>query len=355
MIEGRVTRPAGARTVGVPAAWVILHRVGRDSAGPLDSMRTRPDGGYGFRYRPSGDSTAVYFVSTNRGGVAYFTPPMREPAVRGGMAEILVYDTTSTPIPITVRGRHVIVTAPDSATAATRTIVEVYELTNDSSLTRVAGRDGFTFDAPLPPGITTISGGEGDVSSDAIRAVDGRVRVSAPLAPGPKQFSFFYQVPATADPLAFLVEQPVPAVEVLVEDPRGGVSGAGLTEVTPVQVDGRPLKRFLAQDVAPGTFTVTAPGPAGEARGLRVMLVVTAVGAAMLLAMGMAFMRKGPSMLARRRETDPEALALEIAALDARFEQVAAPTEQQRNEHFLARARLKGRLRDALAKRDGLR
>ena len=65
-------------------------------------------------------------------------------------------------------------------------------------------------------------------------------------------------------------------------------------------------------------------------------------------------LRRGPSAFAPRRSVDPEALALEIAALDARFESIAAPTEQQRAEHYLARAHLKGRLSDALAKRDGL-
>lgn len=354
-IEGRVQRPAGERTAGVAGAWVVLHRVGRDNAGPLDSMRTRPDGGYAFRYRPSGDTTAVYFVSTNRGGVAYFTPPMREPAVRGGIAEILVYDTTSAAIPITIRGRHLIVTAPDTATPDRRTVIEVYELTNDGDRTRVAAGDsGATFDAPLPPGITEVTGGEGDLSPDAFRVTNGRLRVTAPLAPGPKQFSVFYTVPATADPVAFLLEVPVPAVEVLVEDPRGSATGIGLAEVDPVQVDGRPFKRFLAQDAAPGTFSVTAPGDVPGAGGLRVMLVVTAVGAAMLLGLGMAFMRKGPHALARRRQDDPESLALEVAALDARFEQLASPSEAQRAEHYLARARLKARLRDALAKRDGL-
>jgi len=51
---------------------------------------------------------------------------------------------------------------------------------------------------------------------------------------------------------------------------------------------------------------------------------------------------------------DPEALALAVAALDAAYEAIPAPTEQQKAEHYLERARLKGRLAAALAKRDGL-
>lgn len=357
MLEGRITRPgAGGRVLPVVGEWAVLHRVGSDAAAPLDSMRTRANGGFAFRYRASGDSNAVYFVSTTRGGVAYFTPPTREAMVRGGMADLTVFDTTTGPVPITVRGRHIIVTAPDAATGTTRTVIEVYELSNDSTITRVAGQgQNPTFEAPLPAGVTNVMGGQGDISPDAVRADDGRVRVWAPIAPGLKQFSFTYEFPASRNDIAAPVETTIPVLEVLVEDPRGTAVGAGLTEVDPVQVEGRPFKRFLAQDVEPpGLVEVTTPGSAATAGRLRVMLVVTAIGAAMLLGLGMAFMRGGAKAFARKRNDDPERLALEIAALDATYEAIATPSEQEKAEHYLKRAHLKGRLSNALAKRDGL-
>lgn len=357
MINGRVVRPAGEGLAGVSGAWAVLHRVGTDTAGPLDSVRTRANGAYRFRYRPSGDTAAVYFVSTNHGGVAYFTPPLMDTGatpVEGGPAELVVYDTTSAPIPIEVRGRHVIITAPDADDDESRNVVEVYEISNDSTLTRVAGPDGATFEAPLPSGVTQVAMGDGDISMNAIRVVDGRVRISAPLAPGIKQFSFYYRLPVSSEPVAFALERDVPVLEVLVEDPRGTATGAGLVEVSPAVVDQRPFKRFLSQDPTAGAaFSVTAPGDAGRS-GLRIMLVVTAIGAAMLLGLGMAFMRKGPAAFARRRDGDPEALALAIAALDARFEAIASPTKEQRAQHFVERAQLKGRLSAALARRDEL-
>ena len=354
-IEGRISLPGPTPDgVGLGGAWVILHRVGPDTAGPLDSMRTAANGRYRFAYRAFGDTLAVYFVSTSRGGVNYFTPPVREAVLRGGMADLVVYDTTSAPIPIAVRGRHLIVTVPDSSTRRTRTVVEAFELSNDSSLTRVARGDaGVTFDAALPPGVTVIQSGQGDISSDAIRAVDGRVQVNAPISPGMRQLSFSYEIPADMDPFEVLIESPTTVLEVLVEEPSAVVNGAGLVAVDPVEIDGRPFKRFLAQDVdAAKTFAITIP-PAAASTSLRVMLVVTGIGAAMLLGLGMVMLRRGPG-LASRREADPEALALEAAALDAAYEQLAAPTEQQKAEHYLARARIKGRLAAALAKRDGL-
>ncbi|WKW12059.1 hypothetical protein Strain138_001331 [Pseudogemmatithrix spongiicola] len=355
-LAGTVTRPgAGNRQLPVPGVWVVLHRVGVDAANPIDSMRTRGDGTYAFEYRATGDTNAVYFVSASRGGIAYFTPPTREARVRGGMADLQVFDTTSGPVPITVRGRHVIVTAPDTAQPV-RTVIEVYELSNDSSLTRVPGAGQVaTFEAPLPAGVTEVIGGQGDISPDAVRADEGRVRVWAPISPGLKQFSFSYVLPLSQTELSIALEQDVPVMEVLVEDPRGSALGAGLTEVDPVQVDGRPFKRFLAQDLkAPATVTISAPGTQDSGSRTRLLLIVTAVGAAMLLGFGMAIMRRGPDAFARRREPTPEALAAEIAALDAAYDQLAAPTEEQKAEHYLKRAQLKGRLSAVLAKRDGL-
>lgn len=355
-LAGTVTRPGrNGDPVAVPNTWVVLHRVGVDAANPLDSMRTRGDGSYSFSYRATGDTNAVYFVSAMRGGIAYFTPPTREARVRGGFADLQVFDTTSAPIPINIRARHLIVTAPlDGAT--TRTVIEVYEMSNDTLVTRVPGaQQRPTFEVPIPAGVTEVTGGQGDISPDAVRADDGRVRVWAAISPGLKQFSFSYQRPVTESELEFLVDADIPVMEVLVEDPRGSAIGGGLTEVDPVQVDGRPFKRFLAQDIkAPTSLTVSAPGGGGDVRSLRVLFIITAVGAAMLLGLGMAFMRRGPDAFARRRDVSPEALAAEIAALDAAFERIENPTEEQKADHYLKRAQLKGRLSNVLAKRDGL-
>jgi len=93
--------------------------------------------------------------------------------------------------------------------------------------------------------------------------------------------------------------------------------------------------------------------PSASASSLRLMMIVTAVGAAMLLGLGTYTMRRG-SAVARRRDDDPEALALEIAALDAAYERVDSPNEEQKGEHYMKRAQLKGRLNNALAKREGL-
>lgn len=352
-IEGRVVRAvANGGTVPLPGAWAVLHGVSAAGGAPIDSMRTRADGTFAFRYRPQADTNALYFVSTTRGGVAYFTPPTRAAVVRGEEATLTVFDTTSAAIPIAIKARHLIVTAADSS-GAKRTVIEVYELENADHRTRVAGADGApTFAAPVPEGVTLITGGEGDVSPDAMRIENGRVLIAAPIAPGLKQFSFLYDLPVEGA-MTFAVTDSLPMLEVLVEDPRGTAAGGGLVEVAPTQVEGRGFKRFLAQDVpAPIIVAVTAPGRTNAA--LRLMFIVLGVAAALLLGLGTVFLRRGPAAFARRSRETPEALAVRIAALDRAFAAIAQPSEAQRAEHYVERARLKGELSALLAKRDGL-
>ena len=64
-VSGRVVHPGGDSVVAVPGAWVTLHRVGPDRAGPLDSVRTDRTGHFSFTYRRDGTSEAIYFASSS--------------------------------------------------------------------------------------------------------------------------------------------------------------------------------------------------------------------------------------------------------------------------------------------------
>ncbi len=110
----------------VSGAWVVLHRVGPDRAGPLDSVRSDSRGRYSFSYFRTGSEDAIYFVSASHDGIAYFTPPLSEGKVSGDDGDIAVFDTTSHRIPMSLRGHHVVVSAADAN--ARRSIVEVYDL-----------------------------------------------------------------------------------------------------------------------------------------------------------------------------------------------------------------------------------
>jgi hypothetical protein len=334
----------------------VLHRVGRDRAAPLDSTRTDDGGHFTFRYRATGDTNALYFIASSYASIAYFTPPLRKAIATGADANLLVYDTTSAPVPIHVRGRHVIVTAPD--TGKGRLILEVFELSNDSSLTRVAGTpEKPTFESALPDGATNPVASDGDIPADAVKFEARRVKVFAPMAPGIKQLSVHYRLPLSKAPLAFPVPAPTTVLEVLVEGTEGSASGAQLKKMASVNVEGRPFRRFVAHEVpVNAVVTVLAPDASGGTVSVRMAFVIVAIGAVMLTGLGASLMRKGP-LMARPDEigdTDPDAVARQIAALDDAFEKKEAPTEDERADHYQARARLKARLTASLARRDSL-
>ncbi|HKV50807.1 MAG TPA: hypothetical protein VJO52_06335 [Gemmatimonadaceae bacterium] len=358
LVRGRVVRPSARDTSnveGVAGIWVTLHRVGSDTAGPLDSMRTGAGGSYAFHYRHSGRADAIYFVSASYASIAYFSLPLLTPRVTGDSAEITVYDTTSRSFGLTVRGRHVIVGQPN--VDGSHEIIEVYEITNDSGITLLSRDDAHpTWTALLPAGAIGFSVGQSDISPRAVRAVGGRVEVVAPMAPGLKQLSFSYRVPAKSFPLSIPMTYPVGVLEVLAEDPRATVSGPKLKRAEPVSISGRNFSRYVGEDVpANAVLQVDAPSGTDASRQQRYFLYIAiAIAATMLIVLAFVLARRRaprPAIVghpASPVDGDAEQLAREIAALDARFEQQANPSAAERAAYERERDGLKQSLARAL-------
>jgi hypothetical protein len=310
MVDGasaQPTRPPGRRVDGIvmhgeakgprplPGVRVVLHRVGSDKAGPLDSMLTDARGRYHFQYAASGTPDAIYFVSASFDGIAYFSVPLREPVTRGDDASIMVFDTTSGPVPIHVLGHHVIVGAPDPQ--GRREAVEVFELGNDSSVTRVSsGRDHPVWTTQLPSkAVNPKINPTGEVAPSAISFDDGRVRLYAPVSPGARQLSYAYQLPRGALPISISIDQPTSVLEVLLEEPKATVSGTTVAEVAPTATAGRSFRRFLGQNVpARSQLRIDVPFTLADARSIYFVAVATVCGLAMVAAIAVA-------VLARRR------------------------------------------------------
>ena len=280
----------------VSGAWVVLHRVGPDRAGPLDSVQSDARGRYLFNYTRTGSEDAVYFVSAFYDGIAYFTPPLAEGKVSGDDGEIAVFDTTSGHVPLSLRGHHVVVSAADAN--ARRSIVEVYDLSNDSSVTRVAAGDSpaaATWATHIAPAAADFRVGQGDISGQAVSFKDGVVSVFAPLAPGIKQLSFSYSLPANSFPLKLPLEKATGVYEIMIEDKTGNVSGPNIREVDPVTVDERNYRRFLASDMPENSVAVIdlpAP-PSTRTVDPRYLLAITLViGASMVVALAQALRRR---------------------------------------------------------------
>ncbi|HEX6574191.1 MAG TPA: hypothetical protein VF042_04400 [Gemmatimonadaceae bacterium] len=255
-VSGQVVRPGRDDMIAVPNVMVTLHRVGSDKAAPLDSMRSDSRGHYTFNFTRFGDQQAIYFVSASYGGIAYFTPPLAHSVVKGDEAEIAVFDTTSRPVPISSRGHHIVVSAVDAS--GMRNITEVYELANDTSVTRVVrdGPGGETWSAVLPAQARNPQVAQGDIPAQAVRFENGKALVLAPLAPGLKQLAFNYVIPASAFPLSIPIINDTQILEVLVEDEKGKVTGANLQEKDPVVLERRSFRRFLAADVPAKSVSV---------------------------------------------------------------------------------------------------
>jgi hypothetical protein len=280
--------------VPVPRVMVTLHRVGSDNAGPLDSIRADDRGRYQFRFTRSGERGAIYFVSASYGGIAYFTPPLAHSTVEGEEAEIAVFDTTSGPVPISSRGHHVVVSAVDAN--GMRTVTEVYELANDSSVTRVAPETGGgeVWSAVLPQQARSFQVSQGDIPAQAVKFEGGKARVFAPIAPGLKQLAFTYSIPAKAFPLSIPIVRDTQILEVLIEDEKGTVTGAKLAEKAPVSFEQRSFRRFLADDVPANSVSLIDLPASGGTRDIdpRYMVALTGViGAAMILALARALRR----------------------------------------------------------------
>jgi len=295
-VEGQVVRPGARDMLPVPNILVTLHRVGSDRAGPLDSVRADANGRYSFNYRRTGDSSAIYFASALYGGIAYFTPVLHHELVRGEEAEIAVYDTTSARFAIGIRGHHVVVSSVDANAA--RSVTEVYELANDTSVTLIPSgttQAGAVWVGTLPEGASGFRVSQGDLPPAGVTFLDSRVAVFAPIAPGLAQLSFSYNLPAKAFPLRIPIESPTQIFEVLVEEEKGSVTGAKLREQAPVVLEQRSFRRFLADDVPLNSVAVIDLPPAKAANAIDrryLILLMLLIGGTMIFALARALSRR---------------------------------------------------------------
>jgi hypothetical protein len=243
----------------------------------------------------TGSEDAIYFVSASYDGIAYFTPPLAEGKVTGDDGEVTVFDTTSHTVPTTLRGHHVVVSAVDAN--GLRSVVEVYDLSNDSSVTRIAPTDtpkDATWQTHLPAGVSNFRVGQGDIPASAVSYARGVVSVYAPIAPGIKQLSFSYSLSAKSFPLKLPLEKETGIYEMMIEEKAGSVTGPHVREVDPVTVEGRNFRRFLASDMPRNSVAVIdLPPPPDRAIDPRYMVAITLlIGGTMVVALAQALRRR---------------------------------------------------------------
>ena len=352
-VDGRLA--LGTRDGPKPIAnqWVVLHRVGSDRAGPLDSMRTLANGGYAFRYKTSGDSSAVYFASTTYGGVAYFTSPFRGAVVKGDDAMLTVFDTTSRPVAIKTGGHHLIIGVPQEG--GRRPVGEVYDLQNDSTVTLVA-RDSSSpvWTTHIPSSAVGFQlNSSGELAPGAVTRAGTQVNVFVPISPGMRQVAFTYELPASAFPLSIPAERPTEVFEILIQEPSARVQAPSLREMAPVSTEGRTFRRFLAQELSGSAVVrIDVPRIVGTERERVYVGVAITMLAAMLMALIFAARRgaRRPVLAsAVHSESRSQSLIRELASLDAAFEQQQPTDDAAVAAYRDRRAALKSELAAVLA------
>lgn len=349
-VEGHLLHGGSGTPKPVAGQYVVLHRISADSAGPLDSMRTAADGSYRFRYRLEG-TNSMYIISSRYAGVAYFTAPLRERDVRAPDGDVLVYDTTSRRFPLTLKGRHFVVSPPDES--GFRRVVDVFELSNDSARTLVAaGGSDATWSVRIPDGVRDPQPGGGDLPPDAFRFVGNVASIDVPFPPGPRQLVLTYAVPV-GQALTVPVDAATATLEVLVEGAGVEASGASLASADPVSLQGRTFQRYLGGPVPAGaSFTLQVGDDGTGGVGDKVVLLILAAAA---LGAGIFFGRRvasGGEPTAAAPATavgEAEAIARAIVALDVTYRHPSRQDDLSQAAYHQRRTALRDRLVASLA------
>jgi len=286
VLRGRLTlsgEPADSGTV-------VLHRVRGDTAAAVDSVRVGTDGGFSLplpTWEADGGEPPVFFALARRDGVPHFGPPFRADDLPPTPLVLELHPARSVPpggvIP-PVEGRELTIQRGEDDW----TVLDRFQLRNDSTVTWVAGADGpIVWQYPLPAGARGARYVDGDPSPEAVYLEGTGVQLVGPLRPGPTVVSLAYELealdtriplPGTTEAMGIRVDESAPLLSV--EGLEGPFTDPGATEGEVRIWTGAALSdRILHMAPAPGA------GPAPWVAGF-LGLVLLGVGVLILLRRG---------------------------------------------------------------------
>jgi hypothetical protein len=239
-------------------ALVVVHRVGPDVSGPLDSLRAGRDGGFRFRLPAVPDPASrdeVFFASVEREGVNYFGPLVQTAVELDSLYVIRTYDTTPAPlggaalaIPLRV------ILLEEVPNGGGWTAADLIHVAHTGDRTIVAAPGGATFVYPLPEGATDLEIGGTQMSPDAATLADGSLRVTSAIPPGEREFVVRYRVP---DPyLTLRYAGKTAEAELLVKEPAPPLDVQGLQATQPIEDAGVSYRRFAAANLTDATIVI---------------------------------------------------------------------------------------------------
>ena len=292
-VSGRVLR-GGRDTIPLAQAMVVLHRVSRDNAGPIDSMHSDARGRYRFEVRHP-DSTGAYIVTVWYDSIAYVSNALTmggRPIVH--VDDIVTYPTTIDGPPIALARR--LATIARAGDEGTREVLEILELENHGVTTRIA-KDSLqpVWAGRVPEHTGQFRGGQGDISAEAIRFRGDSVLVLAPIGPGPaKQVSYAYSISAGVRTFVLPIDQATAEVNLLVEDTLARVRANKLDTLGVQAIEQRRFAAYRAGPLSAGD-RVEIDLPAGKFRAQMLLPYIIGVLAAVMVGALIWALRRKPA------------------------------------------------------------
>jgi len=332
---------------------VVLHQIGPDTQGEIDSVAVAPDGSFVMRLPrvPDPQTQEMYFAAVRHDGVMYFGNAITAPVDLDSLYVIHAYDTLIAPaegVPVVLESRSIFMEQSDVAWVVT----DVFQLHNEMSRTVVPREGGRVWSYPLPAGAREVSA-EGEMSQGVIGYEGGDIVFRAPLPPGERLFVIRY----TVDSLTTTFPTPggMEMLDVLVREPAPMIEIEGLGQDEPIQLEaGSTYRRFAGQNVSLAQVRIqmaeeVAPPPV---EWIAVLLALVLAGGALVAlrggsraAAGRATATAAPQGRAGGGASGRERLLTEIARLDEAYESEPSPSEPRTKEYRRRRAELMERLR----------
>ncbi len=288
-MSGSVVRVRAADSLPV-AADVVLHRVSREAQGPVDSVRTGADGR--FALRAPLDTTAVYLVSAQWAGVAYFARPVPWAEARRGAELTLRVSASSSVQPVRMTERHLVVGAPEGG--VNREVIEVIRLRNPGPASRVAPDSlSPSFTVPLPAGAVDLVAAEGDFSGSAVELREGRLEIVAPIPPGDAQLLVTYHLDAARE-ATLRFDAAVDSVEILLEEAGASAVAPWLRRSPDDPSGGMQLAGWTGRAEPGATLVLRCPRGPGRVPAWLLPALVVLLGVGLSLATARALARRRP-------------------------------------------------------------
>jgi hypothetical protein len=314
----------------------VLHHLTQGTQGELDSTRLGRDGAFRFSLprEPDPILSDIFFASIRHNGVLYFGPMIRSAEELDSVYRVSVYDTLiARPegFPVPIQSRSVFI-EPDSSGWR---VTDLFELRNDEGKTIVARPGGDTWRHRMPVGIRSVEVGEGEVSADAVRYLNGEVIARAALPPGGRLFVVRYKVDSLF--MSLPVRPGTERLDVLIREPAPTVAIDGLDFIERQEFEpGSTYRRFAGADLVGPVVTIVGTE---EVRPPHVEWVAVLLGLVLVVVGSIVLRPRSPNELVALRVKSRQQLMIEVARLDEGFE-VRERSESERKSYERRRAEL---------------